>query len=491
MIGDPGLVAAARLPLSTLPAGVGTALFLEGSCFHPERALADLSVEVGSERSEVTAFAMPRPQPDGADVSERAFRSGFWAIVGVPALEEGAQVAVSLVATLEGGEEARARIGSIAGAAAAAGGGVRAEGDTGGPIAVCMATYEPDPELLGRQLDSLRAQEGCEWVCVISDDCSSDVGYAAIVDAVGDDPRFTVSRSGERLGFYRNFERAMTLAPPEASFIALCDQDDRWYPDKLATLRAAIGSAQLVYSDQRLVDRNGGVLRESLWVGRRQNETDIASMAIANSIVGASMLIRRSLLARALPFPEGPGWAFHDGWLSVLALTAGEVRYVDRPLYDYVQHRGGVVSQVGAEGPSARVPLRDRLPKLEGAAARWRGIYFRAYEQQSLQAAAALSRCEDVVTPTKARALRRLIGADRSALGLIWMAVRPLRSLAGHNETLASEWHLLKGLLWLRLLRARMIFGAHAGGAGLDATIPPLDIVGLGQRRLKKWLAGG
>ena len=38
--------------------------------------------------------------------------------------------------------------------------------------------------------------------------------------------RFVVSRSPRRLGFYRNFERALRLAPPGAPLIALCDQDD-------------------------------------------------------------------------------------------------------------------------------------------------------------------------------------------------------------------------------------------------------------------------
>ena len=36
-----------------------------------------------------------------------------------------------------------------------------------------MATYDPPTELLARQLDSIRAQTHADWICVISDDCSS------------------------------------------------------------------------------------------------------------------------------------------------------------------------------------------------------------------------------------------------------------------------------------------------------------------------------
>src|SRR5205085_2778655 len=105
---------------------------------------------------------------------------------------------------------------------------------------------------------------------------------------------------------YRNFERALRMAPAEAELLALCDQDDRWYPDKLEVLREALGSALLVYSDQRLVDAAGRMVRESLWDGRRNNHTSLASMLIANSVHGAASLFRREVAELALPFPETP-----------------------------------------------------------------------------------------------------------------------------------------------------------------------------------------
>ena len=63
---------------------------------------------------------------------------------------------------------------------------------------------------------SIREQTYRNWRCVISDDCSRARGPRRSWRAVGDDPRFIVSRSPRRLGFYRNFERALTLAPAEA-----------------------------------------------------------------------------------------------------------------------------------------------------------------------------------------------------------------------------------------------------------------------------------
>ena len=55
------------------------------------------------------------------------------------------------------------------------------------------------------------------------------------------DERFVLSRSPRRLGFYRNFERALALVPRDADYVALADQDDAWHPDKLERLLAGIG----------------------------------------------------------------------------------------------------------------------------------------------------------------------------------------------------------------------------------------------------------
>jgi len=127
--------------------------------------------------------------------------------------------------------------------------------------------------------------------------------------------------------------------------VALADQDDVWYPDKLAVLieRLEETGAALVYSDMRIVDAGGGVVAESYWVRRRNNYTDLASLLVANTVTGAASLFRRALLDRALPFPERIGDAYHDHWLALVALLDGGIAYVDRPLYDYVQYQGNVI----------------------------------------------------------------------------------------------------------------------------------------------------
>ena len=66
--------------------------------------------------------------------------------------------------------------------------------------------------------------------------------------------------------------------PPAPHFVALADQDDDWHPDKLATLLGAIGGAQLVYSDARIVDARRPVLAETYW-GRRAQQPPRPALA--------------------------------------------------------------------------------------------------------------------------------------------------------------------------------------------------------------------
>jgi glycosyltransferase involved in cell wall biosynthesis len=460
------LSAAAELerPLPpALPVGKGTAVFCTGRCYHPGRRIRGLEILVDGKAHRAAAFGMPRPDlPPGY--------SGFWATLPVGARHAAGSVAVSLRGELSGGSTESVPLGEIQIVAPAAMTAARREPDL---IAVCMATFEPDGALFERQIQSLRAQTETRWTCVISDDCSAPQSFERLLGIVGADDRFTVSRSEQRLGFYRNFERALQMAPPEAGLVALCDQDDLWRPEKLAVLRGAMNGAALAYCDQRLVTGDGAVLRETMWRGRRNNDDNLTSMVVANTITGAAMLLRREVLELALPFPDTPGFQFHDHWLATVGLAAGQVVYVDRPLYDYVQHPRAVFGDLVAGG--AR-----EAPK--GTA---RAQYFYGYLAREVQAQALLIRCDERLTARKRRALRWLVACDRSLLALAWLALRSLRALVGRSETLGTELELVHGLLWRRCvsLRARLT-QSHRGPLADASTPPPQEFV---QKRLRRW----
>jgi glycosyltransferase involved in cell wall biosynthesis len=387
-------------------------------------------------------------------------------------------VRLELRAELNGGATEAVDIGEIEVAPAPERGRTPGSADDA-QIAICMATFDPDEELLRRQLDSLREQSDEDWICLISDDCSRPERRSAIQEAIAGDSRFVLSFSEQRLGFYRNFERALNMVPAETDLVGLCDQDDNWHPDKLATLRDAIGDAELVYCDARLVDTGGRVLDETMWRGRSNNYKDLASLMMTNTITGAASLFRRRVMERALPFPDAPGWQFHDHWLGLVALASGRVAYVDRPLYDYTQHRGAVLRGLigNPEEPPAgnqsgpRLPVRARLGRGLG---RWRARYFYGYVPVRLRAETLRGRCAENLSSSKRRALQRLISAERRPLGLAWLLSRRARPLIARSETNGAEGLLATGILWRRLVG---VCGRMRGRrrTGCTASMPPFD----------------
>lgn len=454
----------------TLPPGSSIALFCSGTACEP----VDLEFVVGGATSRPAAFRMPR-----FDIPCR--RSGFWGVVPLQAPGDGT-VEIGVDVELPGGRRENVALGRIEVAEREPAPLPLAAPASPGLIAICMGTYEPDPEMFRRQVESIRAQTDTDWVCVVSDDHSSDERHAEMRSAIGSDARFLVSRAESRAGFYRNFERALGLAPAEAGLVAFCDQDDVWHPDKLAVLRRSMGEAMLVYSDLRLVDDLGRVLRETLWRGRRNNSTNLVSMLIANTVTGAAALFRREVVERALPFPDSPGIEFHDHWIALTALACGDLAYVERPLYDYVQHRGAVVGTVAA--PLQQAPPRRgwlRLPRLRD----WRADYFLGYVPGEVRAQTLLLRCHDRLTPEKRRALERYLAAGRSAGGLAWLVLRPLRMLAGRTETLGLEWQLAIGVLWRHLATLVARVPGWPDRFTLDTRFP--DPADFEQKRLRRW----
>jgi glycosyltransferase involved in cell wall biosynthesis len=493
-----------------LAVGGGSALFVAGWCCCSAGRIRRLDFVVDGEQQPVGAHGMPRldvfralhprfdpyatdgVESDSASPDDpllHGYRSGFWGVARIAPGIRGART-LSLRAELEGGGVAEAALATIPAPAATAPIAIPAPAPADGPlVAICMATYEPPLDLLERQLASIRAQTHRNWVCVISDDCSDPERFAAIRNTVADDPRFGVTRAPQRLGFYRNFERALALAPEAADLVALADQDDRWHPDKLATLLAELGGAQLVYSDARIVDRRGAVIAESYWERRRNNHSDLLSLLVANAVTGAASCFRRELLADALPFPPAQFAHFHDHWLGLVALARGEIAFVDRPLYDYVQHDGASLGHAAAN----RMPaFRERLGSLRRdpreRVREWRLHYFLDVARLMQVATVLRLRCGDRMSPRKRATLDRFLRTDRSIAALTRLWLRGARELAGRPETLGAEWMLAYAFSWRRAL-ALTTRDRPARRLRLDA-VPPPDLAGRPRPRAPAGPAG-
>lgn len=208
--------------------------------------------------------------------------------------------------------------------------------------AIVLAAYKPDPSLFRTQLESISQQTHRDFVCLITADGGSAEVEELVHQIVPDDERFKVVGFDERLGFYGNFERGLTQVPDTAQWVALSDQDDYWYEDKLSRLLPHLEQDILVSGQARVVSDSGEVIEAR--TGRKN--APFLNLVIQNEFTGGLMVFRRSLLEKALPFPRmhNPS-QLHDHWLAVCAYAQGPVRVVDELVQDYIQHGNNVVGE--------------------------------------------------------------------------------------------------------------------------------------------------
>ncbi len=219
------------------------------------------------------------------------------------------------------------------------------------------------------------------------------------------------------------------------------------------------------------------MLAETYWTSRPNNHTNLLSLLIANTVTGAASLMRREVVERALPFPEVPGEQYHDHWLGLVAMTLGDVAYVDRPLYDYVQHGGAALGHT-----AANAGIGDQRPATRAIRARLLAGPLRRRRARPTSAATSGSRCSPrrcsavvAEAPRRKRAaLARFARADRSRAGIAWLQLRSWRGLAGRGETLRVEKMLAESLLWRHILEYHSRDWERPIGSPFDASMPPV-----------------
>lgn len=199
-------------------------------------------------------------------------------------------------------------------------------------ISIAMATYN-GAKFLREQLDSFSAQTRLPDELVVCDDGSKDATLA-ILDAFAATAPFAVRviRNPENLGFMRNFEKAISLC--EGDIIFVSDQDDVWFPEKLATVEQVYRDnpkVQATINDMIITD---GELNHS-------NKTLLGNFRVTGSsdnrlIAGCASTIRRDLLPIVIPIPEI--FIGHDAWIGDLCMTLGVRQLIDKPLQFYRRH---------------------------------------------------------------------------------------------------------------------------------------------------------
>lgn len=207
-------------------------------------------------------------------------------------------------------------------------------------ISIVIATYN-GAKYLREQLDSIAAQTMPAYEIIIQDDCSEDE-TVAIIESYSSKLPIKLFQNPQNLGYIRNFESALSKAQGE--FIALCDQDDVWKPEKLEWLMQTIGTKSLAYADSMLIDSDGNPIGKTLSKKLRNRFIEAPSplcFVYDNCVSAHAILLRRSLLKHLFPFPR---YLYFDAWIAACAASHKGIGYIDEPLVGYRQHASNTLS---------------------------------------------------------------------------------------------------------------------------------------------------
>jgi glycosyltransferase involved in cell wall biosynthesis len=199
-------------------------------------------------------------------------------------------------------------------------------------ISIAMATYN-GAKYLREQLDSFVAQTRLPDELVITDDCSTD-NTIEIIQAFAATAPFAVrwEQNEKNHGYTGNFNHALMKTTGDLVFLS--DQDDVWFPEKLAVMeRYALENpeALVVMNDAALTDGN---LNDTGLT--KQGQIASAGMTDSSFVMGCCAVIRRELLDVCLPVPSH--YKGHDNWIVKMAEGVGRKRVVADVLQWYRRH---------------------------------------------------------------------------------------------------------------------------------------------------------
>lgn len=193
------------------------------------------------------------------------------------------------------------------------------------------------------QIDSILRQTHSNIRLIIRDDQSQDQTVALIEKYVESDSRvFFVKDGGPNLGLVKSIECLLQIS--DAPYIMFSDQDDVWFPNKVALfLKKAEEINQelpmLIHSDCFVTDKNMKILKR--FKGSKPLNYGLKNSLFHFFVQGSSTMINSKLKEESLPFPENV--YLHDRYFHIVSEIKGTRVYMNQPTMYYRQHDKNLV----------------------------------------------------------------------------------------------------------------------------------------------------
>lgn len=214
-------------------------------------------------------------------------------------------------------------------------------------ISILLPVYN-GAVFLREQVSSILSQTARDFELLTHDDASTDGSGEILRSAAARDPRVKLSAAKVNSG--QKFALRALLARSTGRFVMFSDQDDLWHPNKIETLRAAIGEASLCYGASHLIDAAGRPLGRTIFDhnGAAIEGRDNTDFLFRSVVSGHALLARREAVDPAV-FLFGTEY---DWLLAVLATFSRGVVHAPEAITYHRQHDGNQVNAFG--GAKAR-----------------------------------------------------------------------------------------------------------------------------------------
>lgn len=211
-------------------------------------------------------------------------------------------------------------------------------------VSIVLATYNGE-KFLAEQMQSLISQSYQNYEIVAVDDCSTDKTVEILKEYKNKNNTIKVFVNETNLGFIKNFEKGCALSTGD--FIAFCDQDDVWHPDKVKKLVEAIGDYAMIYADSIVCNEN---LQPT---GKKISDVTLCKdyyscleYAVFARIYGHALLFKKSFYESITPFPD---IIPHDWWFAYNATLHGGFKFLPQVLVYYRQHSSNLFGIIGGK----------------------------------------------------------------------------------------------------------------------------------------------
>ncbi len=223
-------------------------------------------------------------------------------------------------------------------------------------LAILLAVYNPREDWLIELLDSLNRQTYPSLHLYVRDDASPDYPLERLEEVVRAHITafpYTLRQNEKNLGSNQTF--AALVSDCEEHYIAFCDQDDVWLPEKLENtvrcLEESPLSPTLVCANVSVIDGDGQEIAPRMEAHRRRHtflrgEGLAPTLIYRNFVMGCTVVMERTRAVSYLPFPDE---LVHDHYLAFRAAADGAIDYLDEPQMRYRVYGGnqtGVMTAV-------------------------------------------------------------------------------------------------------------------------------------------------